>query len=155
MMFFVTLSWLLQKAVGKFAFCRGSSVPRLSKDALMRSLVQYREETLATPKHVVDKLPWSRYVERGVRVLNDIIYRAKYGRQSTMDRGQCESVQASNRRRVQLLVHDYSRVDHGATSSQSVRTLAVSDDGTHDSMPDLVSESDDTSTSSEVVFEEF
>ncbi len=72
-----------------------------------------------------------------------------------MDRGQCESVQASNRRRVQLLVRDYSRADQNATSSQSVRTLAVSDAGTHDSMPDLVSESDDTSTSSEVVFEEF
>ena len=155
MMFFVALSWLLQKAVGKFAFSRGSSVARLSKDALMRGLVQYKEETIATPKYVVDKLPWPRYVQRGVRVLNDIIYRARYDRVSTMDRGQCESVQASNRRRVQLLVRDYSRVDHGATSSQSVRTLAVSDDGTHDSMPDLVSESDGTSTSSEVVFEEF
>ncbi len=47
MMFFVALSWLLQKAVGKFVFSRGSSVARLSKNALMYGLTQYKEETYA------------------------------------------------------------------------------------------------------------
>ena len=42
MMFFVALSWLLQKAVGKFVFSRGSSVARLSKNALMYELTQYK-----------------------------------------------------------------------------------------------------------------
>ena len=155
MMFFVALSWLLQKAVGKFVFSRGSSVARLSKDALMRGLVQYKEETIATPKYVVDKLPWPRYVERGVRVLNDTIFRARFNRVSTMTRGQCETLHSANSRRVQRLIRDYSRVSDtsNATSSQSVRILAMNDVGTDDEMPALVSSG--SSTSSEAVFEEF
>ena len=154
MMFFVALSWLLQKAAGKFAFSRGSSVARLSKDALMGSLVQYKEETIATPTYVVDKLPWPRYVQRGVRVLNDTTFRARFNRVSTVSRGQCETLQASHSRRVQRLIHDYSRVNDtsDATSSQSVRILAMNDVGTDDEMPALVSSG--SSTSSVAVFEE-
>ncbi len=123
----------------------------------MRGLVQYKEETIATPKYVVDSLPWHGFVERGVRVLNDTIFRARFNRVSTMSRGQCETLQASNSRRVQRLIHDYSRVNDtsNATSSQSVRILAMSDVGTDDEMPALVSESSGSSTSSEAVFEEF
>ena len=155
MMFFVALSWLLQKAVGKFVFSRGSSVARLSKDALMRGLVQYKEETNATPKFVVDSLPWHGFVEKAVRVMNDTIYAARFNRVSTMSRGQCETLHSANRRRVQRLIRDYSRVNDtsNATSSQSVRILAMNDVGTDDEMPALVSSG--SSTSSEAVFEEF
>ena len=66
-----------------------------------------------------------------------------------------ETLQASNSRRVQRLIHDYSRVNDtsNATSSQSVRILAMNDVGTDDEMPALVSSG--SSTSSEAVFEEF
>ena len=155
MMFFVALSWLLQKAVGKFVFSRGSSVARLSKDALMRGLVQYKEETNATPKFVVDSLPWHGFVEKAVRVMNDTIYAARFNRVSTMSRGQCETLHSANSRRVQRLIRDYSRVSDtsNATSSQSVRNLAMND--VDEQMPALVSSGSSTSSCSEAVFEEF
>ncbi len=127
-----------------------------SRSSTSRSL-QYKEETIATPKYVVDKLPWPRYVQRGVRVLNDTIFRARTNRVSTMTRGQCETLHSANSRRVQRLIRDYSRVNDtsNATSSQSVRILAMNDVGTDDEMPALVSSSSGSSTSSEAVFEEF
>jgi len=152
MMFFVVLSWLLQKAVGKFAFSRGSSVARLSKNALMHGLTQYKEETYATPTIVVDKLPWHGYVERAVRVMNDTIFAARFGRISTMCRGQCETLQSANNGRVQRLIRDF-RPYNDATSSQSVRILAMN--SVDDQMPTLVSSASSTSSMSEAVYEEF
>ena len=152
MMFFVMLSWLLQKAVGKFAFSRGSSVARLSKNALMHGLTQYKEETYATPAIVVDKLPWHGYVERAVRVMNDTIFAARFGRISTMCRGQCETLQSANNGRVQRLIRDF-RPYNDATSSQSVRILAMN--SVDDQMPTLVSSASSTSSMSEAVYEEF
>ena len=152
MMFFVALPWLLQKAVGKFVFSRGSSVARLSKNALMYGLTQYKEETYATPKFVVDKLPWHGYVERAVRIMNDTIFAARFNRISTMSRGQCETLHSANNRRVQRLIRDYSSYND-ATSSQSVRILAMND--VDDQMPALVSSGSSTSSMSEAVYEEF
>jgi hypothetical protein len=152
MMFFVALSWLLQKAVGKFVFSRGSGVARLSKNALMHGLVQYKEETYATPKFVVDRLPWHGFVEKAVRVMNDTIHAARFGRISTMCRGQCETLHSANNRRVQRLIRDYTPYNV-ATSSQSVRILAMND--VDEQMPALVSSGSSTSSCSEAVFEEF
>jgi len=119
----------------------------------MRGLVQYREETIATPTFVVDSLPWHGFVEKAVRVMNDTIYAARFNRVSTMSRGQCETLHSANSRRVQRLIRDYRYVNDtsNATSSQSVRILAMND--VDDEMPALVSSG--SSTSSEAVFEEF
>ncbi len=90
-------------------------------------------------------------------MLNDTTFRARFNRVSTVSRGQCETLQASHSRRVQRLIHDCSRVNDtsNATSSQSVRILAMNDVGTDDEMPALVSDSSGPSTSSEAVLEEF
>ena len=152
MMFFVALSWLLQKAVGKFVFSRGSSVARLSKNALMHGLIQYKEETYATPTFVVDKLPWPRYVERAVRIMNDMIFATRFGRTSTMSRGQCETLQSAHSGRMRL-IRDF-RPYNDAISSQSVRILAMN--SVDDQMPTLVSSATSSASSmSEAVYEEF
>ena len=151
MMFFAMLSWLLQKAVGKFAISRGSSVARLSKNALMHGLTQYKEETYATPTFVVDKLPWHGYVERAVRVMNDMIFATRFGRTSTMSRGQCETLQSANNGRMRL-IRDF-RPYNDVNSSQSVRILAMN--SVDDQMPTLVSSASSTSSMSEAVYEEF
>ncbi len=155
MMFFVMLSWLLQKAVGKFAFSRGSSLARLSKNALMHGLtpiVQYEEVTYATPTFVVDKPPWPMYVERAVRVMNDLVFATRFGRTSTMSRGQCETLQSAHSGRMRL-IQDF-RPYNDAISSQCVRILAMN--SVDDQMPTLVSSAiSSTSSMSEAVYEEF
>ncbi len=148
MMLFVLLSWLLQKAVGKFAISRGSSVARLSKNALMHGLTQYKEETYATPTFVVDKLPWPRYVERAVRVMNDLVFATRFGRTSTMSRGQCKTLQSAHSGRMRL-IRDF-RPYHDVNLSQSMMNSV------DDQMPTLVSSAtSSTSSTSEAVYGEF
>ena len=151
MMFFVLLSWLLQKAVGKLTISRGSSVARLSKNALMHGLtpiVQYEEVTYATPTFVVDKPPWPMYVERAVRVMNDLVFATRFGRTSTMSRGQCETLQSAHSGRMRL-IRDF-RPYHDVNLSQSMMNSV------DDQMPTLVSSAtSSTSSMSEAVYEEF
>ena len=120
---------------------------RLSKNALMHGVTQYKEETYATPTVVVDKLPWPRYVERAVRVMNDMIFATRFGRTSTMSRGQRETLQSAHSGRMRL-IRDF-RPYHDVNLSQSMINSV------DDQMPTLVSSASSTSSMSEAVYGEF
>ena len=158
MMFFVLLSWLLQKAVGKLTISRGSSLARLSKNALMHGLipiVQYEEVTYATRTFVVDKPPWPMYVERAVRVMNDLVFATRFGRTSTMSRGQCETLQSAHSGRLRL-IQDFRpmndvNLSHGYVPIERDMMHSMVDDA----MPSLVSSTTSSTSSTCEVYEEF
>ena len=80
------------------------------------------------------------------------IFAARFGRMSTMSRGQCETLHSAHNGRVQRLIRDF-RPYNDAISSQSVRILAMN--SVDDQMPTLVSSASSTSSMSEAVYEEF
>ena len=148
MMFFVLLSWLLQKAVGKLTISTGSSLARLPNMRGLTPIVQYEETTYATRNFVVDKPPWPMYVERAVRVMNDLVFATRFGRTSTMSRGQCETLQSAHSGRLRLIQDVRSMNDVNLSQSMIHSTV-------DDQMPSLVSIATSSTSSTSEVYEEF
>ena len=153
MMFLVLLSWLLQKTVGKLNISTGSSLPRLPKIRGLTPIVRYADDvTYVTRDFVVNK---SMFVERAVRVMNDVIFATRFGRTSTMSRGQCETLQSAHSGRLRL-IQDFRPMNDANLSHGYV---PIDLDNLHNmidaAMPRLVSSATSSTSSTCEVHEEF
>ncbi len=93
------------------------------------------------------------YVERAVRVMNDLVFATRFGRTSTMSRGQCETLQSAHSGRLRL-IRDFRSVNDVNLSQSMMHSVDAQ--RCHGRMPSLVSSAtSSTSSTSEAVYEEF